>query len=330
MRGDFYGMETPNGEVFDIVVAELMDHFGLGESIVPLLRRAQSRFLRPGGKIIPSRLTVFALLVDVGAPDLETTGGEAVDLWPVEPLLFKHRRLPNYPGVGDEPMGLDLDSVPWQPMSEVVEVLDIDFQHPDRFEAGLKEVVFPGSTAGTANGICWFWVADLDSEASLTTAPPSLASEAAAAGEKRRWASGEGKSRTHWQQALQAVGPVVVKKDGMTRATVQVSDSSLSWTVEPPMPEDMAKLLGGYNEVDAKLFAEHRDFLLRWAECQNQPLTELENATKACLLPNIAMRRAQLSAVLMLLSQAGEFEGIVGPVSQVVLSKLFRDVWSAE
>lgn len=45
---------------FDVVVSETIGYDGFEEQIVPVMADAQSRFLRPGGHIVPERVALFA------------------------------------------------------------------------------------------------------------------------------------------------------------------------------------------------------------------------------------------------------------------------------
>jgi predicted RNA methylase len=60
-------------EMVDVVVSELIGNEPLGERIIPVLRDAGERFLRRGGTMIPSRLSVSAVGVHSATLELEVT-----------------------------------------------------------------------------------------------------------------------------------------------------------------------------------------------------------------------------------------------------------------
>ncbi len=57
----------PGDERVDIIVTELVDSGLLGERILPVLRDARKRLLKPGGICIPSRAIVHVCLIESAA-----------------------------------------------------------------------------------------------------------------------------------------------------------------------------------------------------------------------------------------------------------------------
>ncbi|MDQ8180380.1 50S ribosomal protein L11 methyltransferase [Pelagicoccus sp. SDUM812005] len=61
IRGVSYDIELP--ELADVIVGENLGSLGIEENMLPMYQDAAKRFLKPGGKMIPSRLEVSATLV---------------------------------------------------------------------------------------------------------------------------------------------------------------------------------------------------------------------------------------------------------------------------
>jgi protein arginine N-methyltransferase 1 len=53
---------------FDVVVSEMVGNEGLEEGLVPVLARARQRFLRPGGTLVPERVSLAAAPVRAPVP----------------------------------------------------------------------------------------------------------------------------------------------------------------------------------------------------------------------------------------------------------------------
>ncbi|CAE7850352.1 Art7 [Symbiodinium necroappetens] len=117
--GDIRTVSVAEEDRFDVVVAELLDAGGLGEKIIPFLRHAKSRLLRPGGYLVPRGLRVRASLVEARLPQARLPGGVAeVDLSAFDPFWLPAR------AERSEWLGIDLDAgCDWEPASEVVEVI---------------------------------------------------------------------------------------------------------------------------------------------------------------------------------------------------------------
>ncbi len=64
LRGHSSQIELP--ERVDVVVAELIGSFGLEESIIPVLSDARERFLKPGGRLLPSWLDLYVAPTEEG------------------------------------------------------------------------------------------------------------------------------------------------------------------------------------------------------------------------------------------------------------------------
>jgi protein-L-isoaspartate O-methyltransferase len=80
-------------EPVDIIVSEWLGAFGIDENLLPMALIARDRWLKPGGKMLPLRVTALAMPVDVqalaGARAIKTnsSGAEPVLRWSAEGLL---------------------------------------------------------------------------------------------------------------------------------------------------------------------------------------------------------------------------------------------------
>lgn len=61
IRGVSYDIELP--ELADIIIGENLGSLGIEENMLPMYQDAAKRFLKPGGKVIPSKLEISASLV---------------------------------------------------------------------------------------------------------------------------------------------------------------------------------------------------------------------------------------------------------------------------
>eukprot|EP00435_Cladocopium_sp_Y103_P049676 s2058_g15.t1 len=187
--GDLRAVMVDEAERFDVVVAELLDAGGLGEKIVPFLRHAKSRLLRPGGYCIPRRLRIRSVLLDV-----HLSKGQRVDLAAWEPFWLPAR------ASRGEWLGIDLDAgAEWQPASNIIDLFDLNFEgsHSDLIEAlQEREHHFELLPDANYNAVAWWFEADLGigepGSCDLTSAP-------------RRFRPANCDA-THWVQAVAGLG----------------------------------------------------------------------------------------------------------------------------
>ncbi|MEO8362000.1 MAG: 50S ribosomal protein L11 methyltransferase [Vicinamibacteria bacterium] len=105
------------GREFDIVVSETVGYDGFEEQIVPIMVDARNRFLRPGGKIVPETVGLFAAGAHFKPLD------EAVP-----------RGLPfTFPGFAD--LNLNAPRRPrrprdWQLMTPARKLIEVNLRHP--------------------------------------------------------------------------------------------------------------------------------------------------------------------------------------------------------
>ena len=156
----------------DVVVAEILGSEALEERALHVLLDARRRHLKPGGRLVPSRLRVFG--VPVAVPE-ETLG--TVTFTP-----SNTRRWSSWYGLDLAPLGaysarlrhrLTLpiaDVREWEPLSDPV--LLVDFSLAD-LETPAVDVLVGGtaSSSGDANGAYAFFEAELSPGETLTTNP---------------------------------------------------------------------------------------------------------------------------------------------------------------
>ncbi|CAE7636568.1 Art7 [Symbiodinium sp. CCMP2456] len=289
--GDIRTVSVAEEDRFDVVVAELLDAGGLGEKIIPFLRHAKSRLLRPGGYLVPRGLRVRASLVEARLPQVTPRlpgGGIAaeVDLSAFDPFWLPAR------AERSEWLGIDLDAgCDWEPASEVVEVIWLNFQgsQADLIEAlQERELQFPLSGARRINAVAWWFEADLgigdEGACDLTSAPSRFRPAHCGA--------------THWVQALAGIGPyeapdgasalgVRVRTDGVTFTWTPVGFDAALRPVLPEAPEESSDVAAWRSEV---------------AEASRQ-LQDLENSLDR--IGDVARLQALQAAALALAAQPG-------------------------
>jgi len=132
----------------DLCVFELFDSQLLGESIIPILRDAQARLLRPDCTFIPRKVKVKAVLVScpkLGSANVPELRGAA---WPL--MLGQ---------MGFDPYASDKEG-PLCRLSEVWDAFDIDFANlPDTPCAQTTRLRV--SAEVIANAVVWWWELDL-------------------------------------------------------------------------------------------------------------------------------------------------------------------------
>jgi len=187
----------PGAPRASLLLAELMDGGGLGESLLGLAAAARrGGMLEPGALMLPRRLRVWATLVELhrcgtalDSAELMPSllSGVALHPW----LHFRHQS--SYSAI-------DLAAAEYAPLSAealVYEALVGDEPPPD------ATLTLRATGGGVANAVVWVWEADLDDSGAppLTNAP---------------WAP-----RTHWRQAVRLVPePRAVREGDEVRLSV--------------------------------------------------------------------------------------------------------------
>jgi len=234
----------------DVVVCELMDASGIGESVLGVLEHACRHFAAPEAQVIPCGLELHGALAWLRVP--ECHGG--LDPAVLDGLFFCSRRggalaessgvpLPGEVSAGwkaAEPRPPTLQSGPfasknlnrlrrgeaWDLLSPEVRLLDLDIAgalRGARLHPCEAEVELVASAAGVANCLHWWWTARLDEEETLSNRPV---------------ASGGG-YQTHWHQPLVPLGPLPVRPGDRFRLRLSIGDAvgqKLAFSLAPAEP----------------------------------------------------------------------------------------------
>lgn len=184
-------------EPADLCVFELFDSQLLGEGILPILRDAHARLLKPGATLVPCAARVYGVLVecDVAAADLPELRGAP---WPM--MLGQ--------------LGLFDGGSTARPLSAVVCLAEIDFVRlPDVPAWSVTELEV--RSPGTVHAVAWWWELDMGNGGKLSSWTPSAL------------ADGNDAARHHWRPCLSFLQPrhVVVGRESI----VTVHDDEALW-----------------------------------------------------------------------------------------------------
>ncbi|GAQ84710.1 Arginine N-methyltransferase [Klebsormidium nitens] len=177
----------------DVLVSEILDSELLGEGLLPTLRDAWARRLRPSARTVPRRARVYAQLVE--CEYLRTCH----DLSGREAGLPDGVRIATGPeaclGRGPPAWAVHVDAFgdSLKPLSAPFPVFDFDFAAPP---SGDRHVALNVTSCvdGTAQGLITWWSIDLDDEGSITyTTAPKYALSDADTCRYRGW-------HHHWRQ----------------------------------------------------------------------------------------------------------------------------------
>lgn len=166
-------------EPADVIVHEIFGVDPFEENLLPAIADARRRFLKPGGQLLPHRVEVLCLGLEVAEPprhDRERMLAEAaelgglygVDFSPYVEMLrtAEVRSLPSASHDGTEPL--------FRPrvLSEPCQVLDLDLydESPD-LEAQLRARPLQIIRRGSLNGLILYFRAHLDAHTVLSTGP---------------------------------------------------------------------------------------------------------------------------------------------------------------
>jgi protein arginine N-methyltransferase 1 len=192
IRGDIRDLSVPK---VDCVIAELIGPYVIEEGFTEKIAKAKG-FLKPGGKIIPSRIDVYVAPVesrDTGVGFWDRLYG--VDYTPIESDARELRQFT----ATDKTRRLAPDAL----------AFSIDSYNPP-----LKKMVFARDftveSDGVFHGLLMHFVARLSEKISLSTSPES--------------------PRTHWQQAfLPDGGRLKVKKGDKISVKLSTKDGNKGW-----------------------------------------------------------------------------------------------------
>ncbi len=165
-------------EPADLIIHELLGVDPFEENLLPILEDARRRLLRPGGRLLPYRLEVCCLGVEVAEPPAdedriiagarELSGLYGLDFGPFAQALTESFRRPTSrrTWVGDKAR--------FEPkiLSEESRLLDLDFRSDPLDLAGWTATV-PLRIVGMGmlGGVVLFFRAHLDEQIQLTTSP---------------------------------------------------------------------------------------------------------------------------------------------------------------
>jgi protein arginine N-methyltransferase 1 len=165
-------------EPADLIIHEILGSDPFSENLLPALRDARERLLRPGGRLIPWRVQACCLGVETELPahrDHATLAAEAAEIQKLYGLDFSP--LAELLGATDPrrlmPPFEDVDPL-FKPriLSAECLLVDLDLQAGDLERAGAPaEVHLDIQSAGTLGALALYFRAHLDEDTQLSNAP---------------------------------------------------------------------------------------------------------------------------------------------------------------
>lgn len=168
-------------EPVDLIIHEILGVDPFEESLLPVLKDARERFLGPGGRLLPARLEVCCVAIELEersgtdsarllaeARELERLSGlYGVDLGPVRAAASQRE-----PRAQRGRFAVDKPAFDHRVLSEETRIFDLDLRNGDLGLAGqLGPVPLRISRAGTLGGAVLFFRAHLDEVTQLTNSP---------------------------------------------------------------------------------------------------------------------------------------------------------------
>ena len=156
----------------DVLVAEIIGEQPFQERVLEMTRDARARLLKPGARIVPSRLRVFGLPVDIPAELLASRllTPAAVDRWRAW-YAVDFGPLAETAGGLSHVLMLDPDSARSLPaLAEPLLLADVDLATFEEVTIG-STVLSRASRSGELNGVVVFFELDLARSEVLTTDP---------------------------------------------------------------------------------------------------------------------------------------------------------------
>lgn len=201
LRGHSSQIELP--ERVDLVVAELIGSFGLEESIIPVLSNARERFLKPGGRLLPSWLDLYVAPTQEGDSQWRWQQALArehgLDFTPVSDLS-QHR-----------PLHLWADASLL--LGEGEPVFRCDFRTSDATTVLEGDVATQLTRSGQLCGWMGWFTAGYGERSFLSTQPPINGSS--------------------WENVLFPVGdPIAASTGDVARVKLRLDDPFWSWQSE--------------------------------------------------------------------------------------------------
>jgi type II protein arginine methyltransferase len=147
----------------DVLVSELLDPTLLAEGVLPSVRDARARLLKPDGVVLPARALVWAVLLEAPARAGTAPVGsiDGLDLSPMETLRDPDRSIVTR--LAGEPVRF---------LTEPFAALEIDLASPGPTGVGHRSrATVEVSDRGTVHGVGWWFELWLDDTVSLSTGP---------------------------------------------------------------------------------------------------------------------------------------------------------------
>lgn len=192
--------ELKTDQKYNVLVTELFDDGGVGEGIIPLILHAKKHLLSEGATIIPSRMKIFAVLIQHSLPKMASLDLGSLNLYRWQPEYSR----------------IDINSNPHiSILSEHMELFHFDFNDDTTLQSLIKPVEFMVTHDGITNAVVFYFSADLDDLRSVSSSP--------FVGHK-----------SHWQQAVRYIPNVAVKKGQQVRILAGHNTSDIHFDLEGP------------------------------------------------------------------------------------------------
>ncbi|CAE7720784.1 PRMT9 [Symbiodinium sp. CCMP2592] len=273
-----FGLQGPAGPAgHDLIVSELMDASGVGESLLSVLEHACRHLAAPGAQVVPCQLRLTVALAyltlpnchggfDFSALDMisfcSLQGGPFSEGKPLPTQLetgasgpLTASALPSLHGKGpftSRNLNRLRRGEVWDTLTPEAHLLEVDIRRALQGQSlypckGQAELTV--SQEGVANCILWWWEAQLDEHETISNKPQSLGSGYV----------------THWHQPLCPVGPIPVAAGDRLKLTVEIADAAgqkMKFSLQPSEPNSARHWKEG---AGAKLAPDPlQDLLLGW------------------------------------------------------------------
>ncbi|MGB3797809.1 MAG: 50S ribosomal protein L11 methyltransferase [Alteraurantiacibacter sp.] len=158
IRGSSFRTDLP--EKVDVLICDHIGYFGYDYGILPMLADARSRFLKPGGKIIPSGLTLKIAAVH------SRKARELVDRWVSAPVPGECAWLQEYAVNSKHPINLSKQDI----CSDVAPLghIDLTSDEPDHF---VFETTVSAEKNCTLDGLGGWFDCELAPGVTMTNSP---------------------------------------------------------------------------------------------------------------------------------------------------------------
>jgi protein arginine N-methyltransferase 1 len=187
----------------DVIVSETLGNYALEENIIATLADARRRFLKPGGRVIPSGLTQYVAPVTAPRIDNELRAwrriGHGIDLAPAQTMTLNNAYVRQL--APNELLDSGESGVAWD---------TIDLQRETRSKR-KGEAEWRLSKPATIYGFATWWTAELVPGVTLSTGPQA--------------------PRTHWEQLyFPLLNPIEAKSREVVGVELRSNSSEKSGT----------------------------------------------------------------------------------------------------